>query len=91
MNMYRSKAVQVPITLQSVYSSVTMYEILLGVLQLVEELRQYGLTLLNYASIREQSIGGFIQVRTPGLVWYLWVQLSTSMLSLPGKYWEGLR
>lgn len=30
--------------------------------QLVEELRQHGLTLLNYASIREQSIGGFTQV-----------------------------
>jgi hypothetical protein len=29
--------------------------------QLVEELRRHGLTLLNYASIREQSIGGFIQ------------------------------
>lgn len=32
------------------------------VMQLVEELRPHGLTLLNYASIREQSIGGFTQV-----------------------------
>lgn len=28
----------------------------------VEQLRPHGLTLQNYASIREQSIGGFIQV-----------------------------
>ncbi|KAK9918259.1 hypothetical protein WJX75_002661 [Coccomyxa subellipsoidea] len=34
--------------------------------QLVEELRQHGLTLLNYASIREQSIGGFTQVSAHG-------------------------
>ncbi len=31
-------------------------------MQLTDELRQHGLTLFNYASIREQSIGGFIQV-----------------------------
>lgn len=31
-------------------------------MQLVEALREHGLTLLNYASIKEQSIGGFIQV-----------------------------
>ena len=33
--------------------------------QLVGELRKHGLTLVNYASIREQSIGGFIQVCCP--------------------------
>ncbi len=32
-------------------------------LQLADELKKYGLTLTNYASIREQSVGGFIQVR----------------------------
>ncbi len=31
-------------------------------MQLADELKQYGLTLTNYASIREQSVGGFIQV-----------------------------
>lgn len=31
----------------------------------VERLRPHGLTLQNYASIREQSIGGFVQVRLP--------------------------
>ena len=30
--------------------------------EVVEELRPYGLTLKNFASIREQSIGGFTQV-----------------------------
>lgn len=30
--------------------------------QVVEALRPYGLTLQNYASVREQQIGGFIQV-----------------------------
>lgn len=28
-----------------------------------DQLRQHGLTLQNYASIREQTVGGFIQVR----------------------------
>ncbi len=32
-------------------------------LQLADELKKYGLTLTNYASIREQSVGGFIQVQ----------------------------
>lgn len=32
--------------------------------QLVEALRPYGLTLQNFASIKEQQIGGFIQVVT---------------------------
>ena len=32
--------------------------------QVVEQLRPHGLTLQNYASIREQSIGGFTQVRS---------------------------
>lgn len=32
-------------------------------MQLTDELRQHGVTLLNYASIREQSIGGFTQVK----------------------------
>ena len=31
-------------------------------MQLADELKQHGLTLTNYASIREQSVGGFIQV-----------------------------
>lgn len=31
--------------------------------QVVEALKPYGLTLQNYASIKEQQIGGFIQVR----------------------------
>jgi len=33
------------------------------VLEVTEKLRKHGLTLLNYASIREQQIGGFTQVR----------------------------
>ena len=32
--------------------------------EVVEALRPHGLTLQNYASIREQSIGGFTQVGT---------------------------
>ena len=32
--------------------------------EVVEAIRPYGLTLQNYASIREQSIGGFTQVRS---------------------------
>ena len=32
-------------------------------MQLADELKKYGLTLSNYASIREQSVGGFIQVK----------------------------
>lgn len=36
--------------------------------QLVEVLRQHNLTLQNYASIREQSIGGFIQVHACFLI-----------------------
>lgn len=28
-----------------------------------DELRKHGLTLQNYASIREQTVGGFTQVR----------------------------
>ena len=31
--------------------------------EVVEAIRPYGLTLQNYASIREQSIGGFTQVQ----------------------------
>jgi FAD/FMN-containing dehydrogenase len=31
--------------------------------ELAETLRQHGLTLSNYASIREQAVGGFVQVR----------------------------
>ena len=38
-----------------------MYQLPLCV-QLADELKKYGLTLTNYASIREQSVGGFIQV-----------------------------
>ncbi|CAI5476928.1 unnamed protein product [Closterium sp. Yama58-4] len=34
--------------------------------QVVEALRPYGLTLQNYASVREQQIGGFIQVGAHG-------------------------
>ena len=34
--------------------------------QVVEELRPYGLTLENYASIREQQLGGFIQTGAHG-------------------------
>ena len=36
------------------------------VLELVEALRPFGLTLANYASIREQQIGGFTQVGAHG-------------------------
>ena len=36
------------------------------VLELVEKLRPHGLTLANYASIREQQIGGFTQVGAHG-------------------------
>nr|XP_024393620.1 L-galactono-1,4-lactone dehydrogenase, mitochondrial-like [Physcomitrium patens]PNR41397.1 hypothetical protein PHYPA_018800 [Physcomitrium patens] len=36
------------------------------VAEVVEALRPYGLTLQNYASIREQQIGGFIQVGAHG-------------------------
>ncbi len=35
------------------------------VLQVVEALRPHGLTLQNFASIREQAIGGFVQVGLP--------------------------
>lgn len=31
--------------------------------QVADELKRYGLNLQNYASIREQQIGGFTQVR----------------------------
>ncbi|CAI7934563.1 unnamed protein product [Closterium sp. NIES-54] len=34
--------------------------------QVVEALRPHGLTLQNYASVREQQIGGFIQVGAHG-------------------------
>ena len=34
-------------------------------LQVVEALRPHGLTLQNFASIREQAIGGFVQVGLP--------------------------
>ena len=44
-------------------------------MQVVEQLRPYGLTLQNYASIREQSIGGFTQVRSA-----LWVLAPTLAL-----------
>ena len=37
-------------------------EWMLSAVQLADELKKYGLTLSNYASIREQSVGGFIQV-----------------------------
>ena len=30
--------------------------------ELADALRQHGLTLVNYASIREQAVGGFVQV-----------------------------
>ena len=36
------------------------------VLEVTEKLRPHGLTLLNYASIREQQIGGFTQVGAHG-------------------------
>lgn len=32
---------------------------------LVDQLRPHGLTLQNFASIREQTIGGFVQVTAP--------------------------
>ena len=32
------------------------------VAELVDALREHGLTLQNFASIREQQVGGFIQV-----------------------------
>ena len=32
------------------------------VAELVDSLREHGLTLQNFASIREQQVGGFIQV-----------------------------
>ena len=38
---------------------------MLYTVQLADELKKYGLTLSNYASIREQSVGGFIQVGNP--------------------------
>lgn len=31
--------------------------------QLVDGLKEHGLTLQNFASIREQQVGGFVQVR----------------------------
>ena len=34
--------------------------------QIVEALRPHGLTLQNFASIREQAVGGFIQVGAHG-------------------------
>ena len=34
--------------------------------QVVDELKPHGLTLQNYASIREQQLGGFIQVGAHG-------------------------
>lgn len=41
--------------------------------EVVEAIRPYGLTLQNYASIREQSIGGFTQVRySSQFNGYLW-------------------
>ncbi|CAI7923557.1 unnamed protein product [Closterium sp. NIES-54] len=36
--------------------------------QVVEALRPHGLTLQNYASVREQQIGGFIQVSSRGCI-----------------------
>ena len=39
--------------------------LLWDVLQVVEALRPHGLTLQNFASIREQAIGGFVQVGLP--------------------------
>lgn len=36
------------------------------VMQIVEALRPHGLTLQNFASIREQAVGGFIQVGAHG-------------------------
>lgn len=35
-------------------------------MQIVEALRPHGLTLQNFASIREQAVGGFIQVGAHG-------------------------
>ena len=35
-------------------------------LQVVEALREHNLTLQNFASIREQAIGGFVQVSAHG-------------------------
>ena len=32
--------------------------------EVVEKLRPHGLTLQNFASIREQTLGGFIQVNS---------------------------
>ena len=41
--------------------------------QVVEALRPHGLTLENYASVREQQIGGFIQASGSGRNgWYPW-------------------
>jgi L-galactono-1,4-lactone dehydrogenase len=33
-----------------------------------DALKPYGLTLRNYASVREQQVGGFVQVRVQGRV-----------------------
>ena len=45
------------------YVTLMMYVSVVECVQLADELKKYGLTLTNYASIREQSVGGFIQVR----------------------------
>lgn len=38
----------------------------MNAVQVVQALRPYGLTLQNFASIREQSMGGFTQVGSHG-------------------------
>jgi len=45
--------------------------------EVVEALRPHGLTLQNYASIREQSIGGFIQASTLSMceAWNYFIRL----------------
>lgn len=40
--------------------------------QLVDEIKEYGLTLQNFASIREQQIGGIVQVTVLRKSWDLY-------------------
>lgn len=52
---------------QSKISTVTKNDLTaFGVLQVVEALRPHGLTLQNFASIREQTLGGFTQAGCHG-------------------------
>lgn len=38
----------------------------IGAVQVADAIKAYGLTLANYASVREQTIGGFTQVGAHG-------------------------